>query len=717
MYPKERNKSGQILRFFDDETGKIIDVPYKEEHRPFFYTTLTPSQIMQIEKVQQLKFVVHDKDGKLTWNRSMVVSANRIDIIHPRSREKIKVTKVVTTKPQHVTNNKWKNGLSQLIAPEFVYNNHVKYHEVFCYDNDLSMGMPYNIETMELDVDWKAIKKHPIYTLPEVESYKGKMPKKAFDWLTAIFTTPFPEFKHHLLAIDIECDFNYRDAIDAFEAVAPISSVTLSWYRNDEMIHLTFVLTDSVRGTKATKFDKKHEYHIIREFNDERTLIKECVQYLVGMPQKFVVGFNVDEFDFPYLCSRMNYLGIKNDKIWGYKQMIEIDDGKTYERINKGVTNKYLIDLYRFFSNPSIKNYAFKAKYERNTLNSIGSALLEKEKYDYEGRITNLETAELCYYNAQDNALVLELCVFDNEIAMQLIMMTMRLATKAIEDACRSKVASVILNLMRRFLVYNKMVNMNRYELDQVGSYHSESITGKKFAGAIVLDPIMGTHFNLVVADVASLYPTMIVNHNLSYDTMNCNHPECTANVFYATASCTKEELTDLDPLKEKTHHVCTKFDGTFSTMVGFVKDVRVYYFKLYKDLEIGYKAVEQYLKVIVNASYGVNAFERFPFFCAPAAEITTATGRQTILSIKQRFEEIGALVIGGDTDSVFLTRLKEEDYDELVVFIKENYSVDLEVEEKGIVIVFHAKKNYFIVELKRHPSSYDEIRGIQKEL
>lgn len=717
MYPKEKSKSGQILRFFDDETGKIIEKPYEEDHLPFFYTTLTEKQIMNIFQVQTDKYTLM-VNGKPTWNSAKVVDCKRIELTHPRTRQPIKLTKVIVTKPHYVTNTKEGNGLSQLIDPKFVYNNHVKYHEVYCYENNLSMGMPYDLETMKLDVDWKAIKKHPIYVMPEIEKYMGKMPKTAFDWLMSVFTTPFPQFKEHILAVDIECDFNYRDAIDAFEAVAPISSVTLSWYRDGNMIHLTFALDDVTRNTKASSFDERHENHMIREFSNERELVKEAVKYLVGMPQKFIVGFNVDEFDIPYLCSRMNYLNIKNNKIWGYKTIVENEE-RSYERVNKGVSDKYLIDLYRFFSNPSIKNYAFKGKYDRNSLNDVSKSLLDEQKYDYEGRITNLPTQELCYYNAQDNSLVLDLCTFDNEIVMQLIMMTMRIATKAVEDACRSKVASVILNLMRRLLVYYKMPNINKYELEQIGGYHSVSVTGKKFAGAIVLEPVMGTHFNLVVADVASLYPTMIVNHNLSYDTMNCGHPECKNNKIYPTLSVPIEkidkELKFAKDLKSivPSHHVCTRYDGTFSTMVGFVKDVRVYYFKQHKDDVIGYKAVEQYLKVVINASYGVNAFDRFPFFCAPSAECTTATGKQTTLSIKKKFEEIGALVIGGDTDSVFLTRLKEEAYEEVVNYIRNTYNVDLEVEERGIVIVFHAKKNYYVVELKKDGSKGKIIKGL----
>ena len=52
-------------------------------------------------------------------------------------------------------------------------------------------------------------------------------------------------------------------------------------------------------------------------------------------------------------------------------------------------------------------------------------------------------------------------------------------------------------------------------------------IKEKKYRGGLVVEPILGIHFNVVVVDFASLYPSIIKVHNLSYETVNCPHENC----------------------------------------------------------------------------------------------------------------------------------------------------------------------------------------------
>ncbi len=42
------------------------------------------------------------------------------------------------------------------------------------------------------------------------------------------------------------------------------------------------------------------------------------------------------------------------------------------------------------------------------------------------------------------------------------------------------------------------------------------------YKGGTVLTPKKGFYHNLVVVDVTSLYPSMAVLHNISFDTVNC---------------------------------------------------------------------------------------------------------------------------------------------------------------------------------------------------
>ena len=49
-----------------------------------------------------------------------------------------------------------------------------------------------------------------------------------------------------------------------------------------------------------------------------------------------------------------------------------------------------------------------------------------------------------------------------------------------------------------------------------------ESKEAYTYKGGTVLAPKKGIYHNLVVVDVISLYPSMAILHNISFDTVNC---------------------------------------------------------------------------------------------------------------------------------------------------------------------------------------------------
>jgi DNA polymerase I len=211
-------------------------------------------------------------------------------------------------------------------------------------------------------------------------------------------------------------------------------------------------------------------------------------------------------------------------------------------------------------------------------------------------------------------------------------------------------------------------------------------IKEKKYRGGEVVEPTAGIHFNVVVLDFASLYPSIIKVHNLSYETINCPHDECR------------------DPKVEgTTHWVCKRKKGLTSLLIGSLRDLRVNYYKhLAKDKTLPpqerqlYNVVSQAIKVILNASYGVMGAEIFPLYCLPVADATAALGRSTINKTINRCKEIGIQVVYGDTDSLFLKNPSSTAIDEVAAWARSNLGVDLEIDKQYRYVVFSdLKKNY----------------------
>ena len=212
----------------------------------------------------------------------------------------------------------------------------------------------------------------------------------------------------------------------------------------------------------------------------------------------------------------------------------------------------------------------------------------------------------------------------------------------------------------------------------------------KKYRGGFVVEPQAGVHFNVMVLDFASLYPSIIKVYNLSYDTVRCVHDECKSNI-----------------IPETEHWVCKKRKGIESLLIGSLRDLRVNYYKhLSKDKSLSdnekdlYSIISQALKVILNASYGVMGAEIFPLYCLPVADATASVGRYTITKTIEKCKALGIEVVYGDTDSLFLKGPLKSQIESVANWAKKELSVDLDIDKQYRYVAFsERKKNYLGVQ------------------
>jgi DNA polymerase, archaea type len=227
-------------------------------------------------------------------------------------------------------------------------------------------------------------------------------------------------------------------------------------------------------------------------------------------------------------------------------------------------------------------------------------------------------------------------------------------------------------------------------ELRNKGQVSSAAIIKeKKYRGGLVVEPTPGIHFNVSVVDFASLYPSIIKVHNLSYETVNCPHDSCRDDP--------DQKIPDTE------YWICKEKKGITSLLIGSLRDLRVNYYKqLSKDKTISleerqlYTVVSQAIKVILNASYGVMGAEIFPLYCLPVADATAAIGRSIITKTIDKCKEAGIEVVYGDTDSLFLRDPSQGNIEEISKWAKTNQGVDLELDKEYRYVVFNnLKKNY----------------------
>ena len=285
---------------------------------------------------------------------------------------------------------------------------------------------------------------------------------------------------------------------------------------------------------------------------------------------------------------------------------------------------------------------------------------------------------------------------------MKLVTALSRISFLPIEDMSRQGVSGWIRSMLFREHRLRGYI-IPRYEeiTESKGSTSTTAvIKGKKYKGGMVVDPTPGVHFQVAVLDFASLYPSIIKTWNLGYETILCKHPEDRSNKIPGTD-----------------HWVCRKNRAMESQLVGSLRDVRIRWYKprsKEKSLDPStlswYQVVQNALKVVLNASYGVFGSDRFSLYCPPLAESTAAVGRFDITSTIQEAKRLGIEVFYGDTDSLFLGTPDRSRLDDLIHWSKKELGMELEVDKNyRYVALSERKKNYLGV----LPDNRVDIKGL----
>jgi DNA polymerase I len=662
-YSNKHNKA--ILRLYEPKSKKVYFWIDNTGHKPYFYTDLP---------VQEVENRVKKNPG--------FVRAERVKLHDLLKDKTVEMTKVVGDNPLSIGGraDSMRNYFVDVNNVSHAWEANIRYRLTYTYDTEVVPGLMYKIAGGKLepcppDVDKKtldAFKK----TLTDDEGLESMISN-----YSPMFFTEVPEIRR--LAVDIEVYAPINNQVpDPRTAKQPVTAIGLS---DNEGMNKCFVLKrkDHPEGAKGKDFPKGLE---IVYFYDEAEMLVEAFKVIDQYP--IVLTFVGDSFDLMYLHERAKNLRIDMDSYCPISIRGANEPRRQQALLDRGIH----IDMYKFFGNPSIKIYALSGAYQRENLETIAQGILGEGKLDLSTDIAKLPYYELAHYCWRDANLVLRFTQYDNNLLLRLIVLLMRISRMSMDEVTRFYISSWIQSLFRQEHRSRDLIIPRRVDIDSMKQTDAQTaaiIDGKSFQGAIVIDPVPGVHFNATVLDFASLYPTIMKTHNISYETVDCPHEECKQN--------------PKNQVPETKHWTCMKKRGMISQTIGFFRDTRVKWFKpKSKDKAFDertrnwYSVVEKALKVFVNASYGVTGAQHFELFCMPAAESVTAYGRDAIKRTKAKSEEMGIRVLYGDTDSVFLDNPSEAQQKELVRWSRDELGIDLEVEKTyKYVALSERKKNY----------------------
>jgi DNA polymerase I len=645
-----------VLKFYESESQKLI--LWKDEigHKPYCYSRLTPDELDFLQ----------ERDDVLE-----IKTVQRYDLIKDKE---INMSKIIVADPLAIGGTTGDKSIRNIIE---TWESDIKYYESYLYDRNLIIGKYYEIingkikpHDLEISDEVKIALKSLLWDKVDSNSMvdANEFKELISEW-AELLNQPIPKIKR--LSVDIEVEAEIGRIPDPKVAEKKVTAIGMKG--TDGFDHVFVLKTEGTeQGISELSPNIKVTFY---DLNKEKEMIQDSFKIIKEFP--FVLTYNGDEFDLPYLYNRAERLGIKNSENPFYMMR----DSAT---LKHGVH----IDLYRTLSNKSFQIYAFSQKYTSFSLNSVSKALLGKEKIDYGLKFNELTLYQTANYCFNDAILTYELTSFNSETLMNLLVIIARIGRMPIDDIARMGVSQWIRSLLYYEHRKRNYLIPKRAELEQKseGVMSDAVIKDKKYRGGLVVEPKEGIHFDVVVMDFASLYPSIIKVRNLSYETVRCPHEECKKNTIPGT-----------------NHWACLKKNGLTSMIIGSLRDLRVNYYKslskketLTEEQKQQYTVVSQALKVILNASYGVMGAEIFPLYFLPVAEATTAIGRHTILETIKKCESIGIEVLYGDTDSLFLKKPTTEQIQKVVEQAKIDHGVDLEVDKTyRYCVLSNRKKNY----------------------
>jgi DNA polymerase I len=663
VYSGEEKKV--YLKFYDPQDKIIYHWRDRTNHKPYCYTKVDFAK--QAEQVAQ-------KEDKFTLER-----IKKRDIILDKEIEAIKV---IAPDPLSIggTDSSFREKVTSWEAD-------IKYHENYLYDRALIPGTYYvrkgeQIMPFEYPISEKvhfALKNLLWDKIKEVDNAGNEYRRYITNW-AKLLNQPIPELKRVALDIEVESEEgrmpNPRDHDRRVTAVGFVGS---------DGFKKVLVLAKNMPND-GTSLISEAELCAT-----EKELLEKAFRIINEYP--IVITFNGDDFDLPYLYARSHDsridpggVAISKDKVpIIVKKESFIKRGMQAEPV--GIRHGIHIDLYRTFDNRSIQIYAFSRAYTEHTLNAICEALLGDTKIEFEGDISDLPIQKLAEYCLKDAELTYRLTSFNDNLLMKLLVAIARIGRLSVDDIARFGVNQWIRGILYYEHRQRNELIPSRMELEAKGTASTTAvIKEKKYRGGEVVDPVPGIHFNVIVLDFASLYPSIIKVHNLSYETINCPHEDCGENKVEGTS-----------------HWVCKHRKGLTSFLIGSLRDLRVNYYKhLAKDKTLPqqerqlYNVVSQAIKVILNASYGVMGAAIFPLYCLPVADATAALGRSTINRTIEKCKQIGIQVVYGDTDSIFLSNPDQKLVEQLMQWASGTLGVDLEMDKQYRYVVFSdLKKNY----------------------
>ncbi len=482
----------------------------------------------------------------------------------------------------------------------------------------------------------------------------------------------------------------------------------------------------------------------VYEYRGAEDLIMEQMTKMVrDEDPDIITGYNIDNFDFPRMVERMeHHTSRKQWKArsnllgWGRTPHLETE----CNRSRTGVLPRRQSNRAWNLGGRAIVDAWWQARQalrpQRETLSFI-SRLLFPDQEDMQKMDIDASNMDVEWANRPDE--VMEYCVRDAALPLDILHAIQAIRRKEAVAAVAKVPFETASNGSTSQLLDSLVVRLaDRREVAVPLTGSAEAKEGQ-ITGGYVHDVEAGLHPWIAVLDFKSMYPSIMIGHNVCYTTrIDPSHPEQPTEDDEIHTSPTEAKFWSSSYRKGLVPTLLEDLMGQRDEHKAMLKQARN---DEQAEKEEFHDAMQYAVKILMNSFYGVFASGFYRFTHKDLGSSITAWARHNIKAIIQKLDEEGHHVVYSDTDSIFVRSpvaegspsvLREDDDQETIdayeaakqamidfgLEVAQRYSKDSAVleYEKGLSVFFsHGAKKRYVGQVV-YPSEEMLIRGYETQ-
>ncbi|EIM86884.1 uncharacterized protein STEHIDRAFT_79581, partial [Stereum hirsutum FP-91666 SS1] len=592
---------------------------------------------------------------------------------------------------------------------------------VSTYESNIAYTLRFMIDTKVVGMNWIEVPAGK-YMINKGKSKKSQCQiEMTVRWNDFISHPPDGQWSKlaplRVLSFDIECAG--RKGIFPEANVDPVIQIANMVTRQGEskpFIRNIFTLNtcSHIVGSQVLSFD------------DEREMLQAWCNFINEADPDVVIGYNISNFDLPYLLDRAKALKVDDfpyfGRIKGNKTQVKDThfSSKAFgQRDSKETTmdGRLQLDLLQYMQREhKLRSY---------TLNSVCAQFLGEQKEDvHHSVITELQNG-----TSESRRRLAVYCLKDAYLPQRLMDKLMCFVNYTEMARVTGVPFNYLLSRGQSIKVLSQLFRKANDEGYVVPSLKGEG-SDEQYEGATVIEPKKG-YYDAPIAtlDFSSLYPSIMMAHNLCYTTLLDKNTIDRLNL-----------QKDIDYIQTpnndffiKSHKRKGLLPTVLEDLIGARKRAKA---DLKNETDPFKRAVldgrQLALKVSANSVYGFTGATIGKLPCLPISSSVTSYGRQMIEKTKSEVEaeycvanghSHDAKVIYGDTDSV-MVKFGPPDLEkvmqlgsEAAEFVTQKFvkPIKLEFEKVYFPYLLISKKRYAGLYWTR-PDKYDKMdsKGIE---